>query len=609
MAVRHRVRRVRQERVERVAGGRGAGRVEGQRPARAEVEALRLDVLDRRPRGPPAPAIGARFERQRLRQVELAPVLQEEREERRLDLVAEVLPGGAVERDGPELVPRSAAPPAVIPGPDDEEVQVVRIVLLERRVDRERPVEVLLVPPSRHVERRDPDLAEVRHHRLPLPEGVVVRVRDEVVPRRDLPVEVLRVHVRERAEREVPVVGVVPREAELLELLRALELERVLERVAQPEGPVVVEVVAEPHVGRRGLRRDRPERGVRLEGAHDRGPALVGDAEHPDPAVVAGQVLHQPVDRVPGVRALVERLRVPGRARGALHDEDALRAELSADVLEREDVPVFRERLQVRLEVAGGVLDAVGRAQQDDRQRPGRLLRREDLRVQPDAVAHRDHGVRHPEAAVGRDRLGLGRAAARARGREREQARGERPADPGTQRPPCAHRVSLLRRGRCRPRPRWPRRRSARPRRATTARAPIRRRRSRGPVLRAGFTEVFVTGMLTRWISVSARPIGMPREAGRRALVRRAEDHDQEHEGHHDLADERRMERVAARRMLAVAVGGEPAREVEARLAARDQVEDARSRDRRRAPGRRRRAAAPRPGIAFRPRARRSPRG
>jgi hypothetical protein len=29
-------------------------------------------------------------------------------------------------------------------------------------------------------------------------------------------------------------------------------------------------------------------------------------------------------------------------------------------------------------------------------------------------------------------------------------------------------------------------------------------------VLRAGFTDVFVTGMLIRWISVRARPIGMP---------------------------------------------------------------------------------------------------
>src|SRR3978361_1707039 len=31
-----------------------------------------------------------------------------------------------------------------------------------------------------------------------------------------------------------------------------------------------------------------------------------------------------------------------------------------------------------------------------------------------------------------------------------------------------------------------------------------------GPVLRAGLTEVLVTGIDTRWISVSARPMGIP---------------------------------------------------------------------------------------------------
>ena len=31
-----------------------------------------------------------------------------------------------------------------------------------------------------------------------------------------------------------------------------------------------------------------------------------------------------------------------------------------------------------------------------------------------------------------------------------------------------------------------------------------------GPVLRAGFTEVFVTGMLMRWMRVSAKPIARP---------------------------------------------------------------------------------------------------
>ena len=33
--------------------------------------------------------------------------------------------------------------------------------------------------------------------------------------------------------------------------------------------------------------------------------------------------------------------------------------------------------------------------------------------------------------------------------------------------------------------------------------------KSAGPVLRAGFTEVLVTGMLIRWISVRQRPIAI----------------------------------------------------------------------------------------------------
>ena len=40
------------------------------------------------------------------------------------------------------------------------------------------------------------------------------------------------------------------------------------------------------------------------------------------------------------------------------------------------------------------------------------------------------------------------------------------------------------------------------------------------PVLRAGFTEVLVTGMLMRWISVSARPIASgAKPAGARLSV------------------------------------------------------------------------------------------
>ena len=68
---------------------------------------------------------------------------------------------------------------------------------------------------------------------------------------------------------------------------------------------------------------------------------------------------------------------------------------------------------------------------------------------------------------------------------------------------------------------------------------------------------------------------GEPGESDRRALVRRAENDDQEHERHHHFAHEPCRERIAARRVRAVAVGGEPAGEAEIRAAARDEVQHA----------------------------------
>ena len=66
-------------------------------------------------------------------------------------------------------------------------------------------------------------------------------------------------------------------------------------------------------------------------------------------------------------------------------------------------------------------------------------------------------------------------------------------------------------------------------------------------MLRAGLTEVFVTGMLIRWISVSAEADGEAGESDWRALVRRAENDDQEHERHHDFAHEPGHQRIPAR--------------------------------------------------------------
>jgi hypothetical protein len=104
-----------------------------------------------------------------------------------------------------------------------------------------------------------------------------------------------------------------------------------------------MEVVAEPHVGRRGLRRDRAQRRVRLGRGHDRRPAVVADAEHADAAVVVRHVLHEPVDRVVGIGAFVDLQACIGRAQRTLHHERALALVPSAYVLEHEHVAVFGE--------------------------------------------------------------------------------------------------------------------------------------------------------------------------------------------------------------------------------------------------------------------------
>ena len=61
---------------------------------------------------------------------------------------------------------------------------------------------------------------------------------------------------------------------------------------------------------------------------------------------------------------------------------------------------------------------------------------------------------------------------------------------------------------------------------------------SAGPIERAGFTEVLVTGMLTRWIRVSARPIASGAKPLGARRVRDAEDDEQEDAGQHDLDDQ-----------------------------------------------------------------------
>src|SRR4029077_18740862 len=106
---------------------------------------------------------------------------------------------GAAELDGAERLTAPSAPATVIPGANDEKVLVLGVVLLERAVDRDGTVEVLLIPPAGHVERGHGDAIEILHQRLALPEGVKVRVADEVVPGGTRALEILLIHMGKRS--------------------------------------------------------------------------------------------------------------------------------------------------------------------------------------------------------------------------------------------------------------------------------------------------------------------------------------------------------------------------------------------------------------------------
>ena len=118
-----------------------------------------------------------------------------------------------------------------------------------------------------------------------------------------------------------------------------------VEGVRELERSVVVPVVAGEPVGDRGLRRGGLERGVGVDHAGGRVETRVRDAPHTDPAVVVGDVLDEPVDRVERVGALVDvggagllrlvrphvdefTLRHPAAANILVHDDVALGAEV-----------------------------------------------------------------------------------------------------------------------------------------------------------------------------------------------------------------------------------------------------------------------------------------
>ena len=66
--------------------------------------------------------------------------------------------------------------------------------------------------------------------------------------------QVLLIDVRERAQAQIPLVGIITVKTEARLFLARLHSRRIFESVTQAKGAVVMEIVPDVHVGGRGLR-------------------------------------------------------------------------------------------------------------------------------------------------------------------------------------------------------------------------------------------------------------------------------------------------------------------------------------------------------------------
>src|SRR5208282_4302363 len=130
---------------------------------------------------------------------------------------------------------------------------------------------------------------------------------------------------------------------------------------AQPEGAVVMKIVAQEHIGDGSLLGDGAHGGMRVERGHFREPAAVGNAGNPHAAVVTGNIFEQPLDGIVGVGALVDRAgvrAVPGRPQ---HHKFAAGIEAATNVLNDKNVAAG-QHFGIGGEVAGVAGGVVGGA-------------------------------------------------------------------------------------------------------------------------------------------------------------------------------------------------------------------------------------------------------
>ena len=290
-----------------------------------------------------------------------------------------------------------AAPCPVGPRPDDQMERSPGALAQDGFVKVPGPVAILGVERAAHDQHRGTDVVAgpARVARAPplvvvgmfghlLPERIGCQQFRQVSPRGALREEERAFVGRDRQPAPRHLVG---------RLVSSGRVHRIEEPhgVAQHQHAVVVHVVAHVPVRNGGLRRNGLHGRMPAQTAHQGVESRVGASRETHTAVVAGNVLHQPVHRIVAVRRLVH----AAEARGTHVHELALAHVAAPDVLLDDDVAAVDVTAHVAFFETAGKLSlavrsrTVRRPENDYRGLAGGLGR-EDRGVQAHAVAHGD---------------------------------------------------------------------------------------------------------------------------------------------------------------------------------------------------------------------------
>ena len=234
--------------------------------------------------------------------------------------------------------------PSAVPPRAEGEIEVRRGRLLANRLV-EVPCAVTILGVEQTADNQDGGLQIIARTAgvARLPELIEVRMGLNHVPKGRRRVVHQRIGVFEGAEGEEVGIYVVFHNLahDTLLLMATFECRQEIRGLQESEGTVVVSVVAPEPVGNRTLGRDGLQRGMAARCGHRGVESVVADAPGADVAIIIG-IMEQPVDRVVGIRRLVDtltRFRL-GIERADL-DELAFALVAAADVLIDEDVVVL----------------------------------------------------------------------------------------------------------------------------------------------------------------------------------------------------------------------------------------------------------------------------